>query len=108
VTDGEWVDSIAVDQLWEGDMVGVDLGDTPILLVNFDGKILAYENRCPHQASPLSEGDLDDNVLTCSRHLWCFDVTTGQGINPANARLKEFEAKVEGDRILVRLVSVST
>lgn len=106
--DEEWVDAMAVDELWEGEMVGVDPEDTPVLLVNLDGKLLAYENRCPHQASPLSEGDLDENVLTCSRHLWCFDVTTGQGINPGNARLKEFEVKVDGERIVVRRVRVTT
>jgi toluene monooxygenase system ferredoxin subunit len=48
-----------LDELWEGDMTGVQVGTTSVLVVNVDGEIRAYENRCPHQAWPLEEGDLD-------------------------------------------------
>lgn len=60
-----WRDTINVDDLWEGDMTVVMIDGEPVLLVNIDGTIRAYSNQCPHQASPLDEGDLDGETLTC-------------------------------------------
>ena len=85
-----WRETINVDDLWEGDMTAVTVDGESVLLVNIDGNVRAYSNRCPHQASPLDEGDLDGEKLTCSRHLWEFNARTGCGINPDDARLKSF------------------
>jgi len=84
-----------LEELWEGDMTGVQVGTTKILLVNVDGEIRAYENRCPHQAWPLDEGDLDGRELTCVNHHWVFDVVTGKGVNPDDCALDSFLVKVD-------------
>ncbi len=57
-----------------------------VLLVNVDGQVRAYSNRCPPGLA-LDEGDLDGETLTCARHLWEFNAGTGCGINPDNAQL---------------------
>jgi toluene monooxygenase system ferredoxin subunit len=85
-----WRETINVDDLWEGDMTAVTVDGESVLLVNIDGTVRAYSNWCPHQASPLDEGDLDGEKLTCSRHMWEFNARTGCGINPDDARLKSF------------------
>jgi toluene monooxygenase system ferredoxin subunit len=85
-----WRETINVDDLWEGDMTAVTVDGESVLLVNIDGTVRAYSNRCPHQESPLDEGDLDGEKLTCSRHMWEFNARTGCGINPDDARLKSF------------------
>ena len=92
-----WRDTINIDDLWEGDMAAVTVAGQPVLLVNVDGTVRAYSNRCPHQASGLDEGDLDGKTLTCAKHLWEFDAVTGQGINPDDARLTSFDCKVDED-----------
>ena len=69
-------------------VVSVDYLPAPgetVLLVNIDGTVRAYSNRCPHQASALDEGDLDGETLTCAKHLWEFNAVTGCGINPEDA-----------------------
>jgi toluene monooxygenase system ferredoxin subunit len=93
----QWRQTINIENLWEGDMTVVAVAGEAVLLVNVDGRIHAYSNRCPHQASPLDEGDLDGTTLTCAKHMWEFDATTGCGINPASAQLKAFSCKVEDD-----------
>jgi toluene monooxygenase system ferredoxin subunit len=93
----QWRQTINIDELWEGDMTVVAVAGEAVLLVNVDGQIHAYSNRCPHQASPLDEGDLDGTTLTCAKHMWEFDATTGCGINPASAQLKAFSCKVEDE-----------
>jgi toluene monooxygenase system ferredoxin subunit len=67
------------------------------LLVNVDGTVRAYSNRCPHQASALDEGDLDGETLTCAKHLWEFNAVTGGGINPDDARLTSYDCQVGDD-----------
>jgi toluene monooxygenase system ferredoxin subunit len=92
-----WRAAINIDDLWEGEMTGVVIDGERLLLVNIDGTVRAYSNQCPHQASPLDEGDLDGETLTCARHLWKFDALTGLGINPADAQLKSYGCKVDDD-----------
>ena len=92
-----WRETMQIDDLWEGDMAPVDVQGTKVLLVNVDGEVHAYSNRCPHQASALDEGDLDGRTLTCVKHMWEFNAVTGCGINPDDARLKGLGCRVEDD-----------
>jgi toluene monooxygenase system ferredoxin subunit len=89
--------------LWSGEMVRVDRGQVPVLLVNVEGVVYAYRDRCAHQGLPLSRGRLDGTVLTCSAHHWQYDVCSGRGVNPRQARLTPLAVRIEGDQILVDL-----
>lgn len=84
-------------------MMSLDVGGNSILLVNIDDHIYAYVDACPHQKSRLSEGSLIGKTLRCARHLWEFDVCTGNGINPQNACLKAFPVSIESRDILLDL-----
>lgn len=99
-----WVEAGNIDDLWDGDMEGVEIAGQKVLLVNIGGQVHAYRNRCPHQEWELSDGDLEDTTLTCIRHLWSFDVTTGCGVNPSDAKLMSYPCRVEADgKILVEV-----
>lgn len=89
-----------LDELWEGEMIGVTAGATKVLLVNADGDIRAYENRCPHQAWALDEGEFDGEKIICSRHLWEFNPLSGNGINPSDCSLKSFPCQVDEDGMI--------
>ena len=78
-------------------MTAVTVDGEVVLLVNVDGTVLAYSNRCPHQASALDEGDLDGETLTCAKHLWEFNAVTGCGINPDDAELTSYGCQVGDD-----------
>ena len=82
-------------------MAACTVEDKCIVLINIGGQIRAYEDVCPHMRTPLSGGSLNGDVLTCATHGWVFDVSTGRGINPAQACLTEFATVVQGDDILV-------
>src|SRR5216683_7194832 len=91
----------SLNDLWSGEMMGLDVGGNSILLVNVDDHIYAYADACPHQNSRLSEGTLTDKTLRCARHHWEFDVCTGCGINPQNSSLRTFPVTLDGGDILV-------
>ncbi len=91
----------SLDDIWSGEMVGLEVEGEHILLVNIDDHIYAYADACPHQRSRLSEGSLMGKTLRCARHNWEFDVCKGHGINPQNACLKTFPVTLDGGEILV-------
>jgi toluene monooxygenase system ferredoxin subunit len=90
-----------LEDLWSGEMIGLELDGKDILLVNVDDHIYAYSNLCPHQNSRLSEGTLEKNTIRCARHRWEFDICTGSGINPQNACLKSYSVLLDGGDILI-------
>jgi toluene monooxygenase system ferredoxin subunit len=90
-----------LDDLWIGEKLGVSVGGRAVLLVNVEGAVCAYEDRCRHKGIALSLGKLEGHVLTCSVHGWIYDARTGAGINPASAQLPCFPVKIEGNDILV-------
>ena len=97
-----FVKACDADELWEGDMVEVEVNDHVVVLVwPNGGEIHAYQGICPHQDIPLAEGKFDGRVLMCRAHQWTFDANTGSGINPGNCKLASYPVKVDGDTIFV-------
>jgi toluene monooxygenase system ferredoxin subunit len=90
-----------IEDLWSGEMVGLEVNGEHILLINVDNHIYAYADACPHQKSRLSEGTLMEKILRCARHHWEFDVCSGSGVNPQNSCLKVFPIRVDGEDILI-------
>jgi toluene monooxygenase system ferredoxin subunit len=95
------VEVCGVDDIWEGEMQGFNVRDAAILLVKLDGRLRAYQGRCPHQGVPLAEGDLDGAILTCRAHHWQFNAMSGEGINPRKVHLQCFSTEIVGGRILI-------
>ena len=71
-----------LEDLPPGAMLGVDIDDLPVLLVNVGGAVYALKNRCSHMNAPLSMGKLEGAVIECPLHRAKFDVTTGKCLSP--------------------------
>jgi toluene monooxygenase system ferredoxin subunit len=92
---------LARDDLWTGEMRGLVVAGRPVLLVDLDGEVHAFEDRCAHQRVKLSQGKLDGWQLTCAAHGWCYDLRTGSAINPVGARLCRVAVRIEDGAVLV-------
>ena len=97
-----------VDDLWSGEMLGRMVAGRKVLLVNLDGTIYAYEDKCAHLGVALSNGRLRGAHLTCRVHQWEYDLCTGRGRNPATACLRAFAVRVDHGDILVDVASRSS
>ena len=88
-----------------GEMKGIVVDTTKVLLLNVGGDVRAYEDSCPHRGVPLSWGKLDAETctLTCGKHLWQYDARTGDGIDPRGVALRRLPTKVEDDGIWVEI-----
>ncbi len=74
-----------------------------ICLANVNGELSALDNVCPHRQGPLGEGWLEGNAVVCPWHSWAFDVKTGLGEYPDNARVDVIPLRVEGEDVLVEI-----
>jgi toluene monooxygenase system ferredoxin subunit len=99
----QWYEIMPFDDLWIGEMLGVEVGGVKLLLLNVEDDVRAFLDRCPHRASPLSEGNLDGLTLTCTTHLWEFNAITGRGINPESSELIQFPVRIENGIIYVEV-----
>jgi nitrite reductase/ring-hydroxylating ferredoxin subunit len=78
--------------------------DIEILVVNVEGELYAFENRCPHMGYPLYFGRLEGKVLTCGFHYAKFDVTTGKSLGSITDKpLKKFKIKIQNSLVQVEL-----
>lgn len=78
-----WVEVAPSDAVAEDEMVCARAGERRLLLIRLADGLFAYENRCPHEEALLSDGELDtdDGVLVCYKHLWEFEIRTGQHVS---------------------------
>lgn len=95
-------DAAPEDELIEGVVRGVMLGETPVLLARVAGDVYAVRNRCGDGPLPLDHGTLDGAELQCSWHGCRYDIRTGRRLD-APGRLHVLPARVEGGRILVAI-----
>jgi toluene monooxygenase system ferredoxin subunit len=90
---------IGEDAIYPANVDGVDL----ILMRHEDG-VSAYLDACPHEGAQLSFGDREGSVLICAKHLWEFDVRTGEHISRVprpQFDLKKIAVRIVGDQVEV-------
>jgi toluene monooxygenase system ferredoxin subunit len=90
-----------LDDLWDGEMAPCRASGRKIVLVRHGDTVHAYEDRCAHLGVALSEGQLEQLVITCSAHQYQYDALTGRGINPAAVCLTRFPVRIDGGGIWV-------
>lgn len=78
-------------------------GNKQIALFAVGDRVLACNNRCPHEGYPLSEGTMGpDCVLTCNWHNWKFDLESGETLVGGDA-LRRYPVRIDGDDVLLDL-----
>jgi nitrite reductase/ring-hydroxylating ferredoxin subunit len=98
-----WRRVTAMDDLWSGEMHAARVDGQPVLLINIEGRVQAFEDRCAHQGVPLSLGRLHAGVLTCGAHEWQYDAATGQCLNPCGVTLKTIPVEVRDGEIWIEV-----
>lgn len=97
---GEFVKVAETKDIAAGTGILVELGGERIALFNVNGTFYAIGDVCTHSEGPLSEGDLDGDVVTCPWHMAEFDVKTGAVLSPpASDPVPSYRVKVEGSEI---------
>ncbi len=72
----------------------VAAGSGVAIVAVVDGEIVAFENRCLHQESPLAGGTIRNGVLTCPLHFWRYRLPEGAVVGTPDATLKPYAVEV--------------
>ncbi len=90
---------VAVNKLQKFTVDGID-----IVVANMGGEFRAFPPVCPHMEEPLMDsGICDGTVLTCSKHLWQWDLNTGEKVGVAERDMLLYEVKRDGDDVMANI-----
>ena len=70
-----------------------------------DDRVFALNDKCPHKGGPLSQGIVHGDRVACPLHGWLIQLESGSAVAPDEGCVKRHEAKVEGGRVLLRVVA---
>ncbi len=104
-----------IEELKSGTMKAVIAEGREILLARVGDKYYAADNRCPHMKGDLSQGKLEETVVTCPLHGSQFDIGNGQVVRwlrgglmskigsalKLSKALTVYNVKVEDGKVLV-------
>lgn len=103
-------DNLGAEPQWHDLAAVADLPDGEVSFAEADGRSLyiyrqgedfrVYDSRCPHQETNIPHLALVHGRLTCPKHHWAFDITTGECVEVGNRPLRRFDHKVEEGRLL--------
>jgi len=81
-----------------------DVEGIPVLLINYGAGYRAIPPICPHMEEPLEDsGIVVRCILTCSKHLWAWNLDTLEMQGETERPLKTYEVKQEDSAILVNV-----
>jgi naphthalene 1,2-dioxygenase system ferredoxin subunit len=100
----EWIDIAHTDDVFEGDVVGVEIAEKSIALYQVDGEVFATDNMCTHGNARLCDGFLEGHEIECPFHQGRFDIRSGKALcAPLTEDVKTYPVKIDGNRIFIYL-----
>lgn len=83
-----------------GRPICVQVEGRSIAIFDLGGSCRAVDDECTHAGGNLSEGEVEDGVVTCPWHGARFDLATGEVLSPpAGSPVKSYPVKIEGQAI---------
>ncbi len=76
-------------------------GGHNVAVFQHQGELYAVDNRCPHMGFPLSQGSVEDGILTCHWHHARFDLASGGTFDPWADDVRTFPVEVHDGEIWV-------
>ena len=99
----EWHDLIDWAEVSDGDITYVEeIDGRSVFLYRSGDDCRVYDSRCPHQVTNIPHLALSGVRLTCPKHQWAFDVSTGECVDKGTRPLNQFESRVENGRLQAR------
>ncbi len=99
-----WKVACAADEVHENTLKAVEIDGIELVIAKIGETYRAYPPVCPHMEEYLENSGLcQGGILTCDRHLWQWDIKTGEPRGPAEKPLLMYEVRNEEGQVLVFL-----
>ncbi len=99
--DDSFVPVGTADEIEDGTSRVVQADGRTIGLFRHEGELHAIDNRCPHMGFPLTEGTVEDGILTCHWHHARFELSCGDTFDPFADDVQTFPVEVRDGTIYV-------
>ncbi|MDA8049912.1 MAG: Rieske 2Fe-2S domain-containing protein [Rhodospirillales bacterium] len=97
-----WQRLCSLSELKEGGLAKLALDGVWIMVARAGDRIAAFPPHCPHMAEPLEEsGVCDGETLTCTKHVWQWDLRTGEAIGLAEKPLALYPTECRGEDVWI-------
>jgi len=104
MSDLQWTDAAALDDVPADDVIGVSVAGREVALYSVEGSVYATDNICTHGHARLCEGFLEGHEIECPLHQGKFDVRTGApACAPVTEAIRSYPVKIEGGRVFLSL-----
>jgi toluene monooxygenase system ferredoxin subunit len=90
-----WKEVCAVGDLEDNAVTEHEVGGVKVAVTRAGEEYFVYPLFCPHMDEPLSNGFCDGATVTCSFHMWQWDMRTGETTGEAEVDLLRYPVKVE-------------
>ena len=96
-----WTVLCNADEVPESTLKQFNVRGIPVILINYGAGFRAIPPICPHMEEPLAESGVVGNcVLTCTKHLWAWDLRTLDMMGETEKPLQTYEVKEENGKVL--------
>jgi toluene monooxygenase system ferredoxin subunit len=99
-----WQRICKISEVAENSIRKFEIDGIPILVVNYGTGFRAIPPVCPHMEEPLEHsGIVARCVLTCSKHLWAWNLQTLDMQGETERPLKTYDLKEENGDLFARI-----
>ncbi|MDX1747739.1 MAG: Rieske 2Fe-2S domain-containing protein, partial [Halobacteriales archaeon] len=93
-----YVNVASAERAREDSPIVVQAGGRSLGLFHHEGQFFATDNRCPHMGFPLTEGTVENGVLTCPWHHARFELSCGDTFDPFADDVRTYPVEIrDGD-----------
>lgn len=75
-----------------------------VAVFNVGGNFYAISNVCSHKGGPLSQGTLEESIVTCPWHGWKYDVRNGKSPHRGGDSVSSFKINVIHNKLYADLI----
>ena len=91
-----------LDEIPDGEGKTVSVGDKLIAVFRVGGEFRAIDDVCPHMGASLSDGYVENGVVTCPWHAWRFRLADGAWADNPRLKIGCYPVRVQGDDVQVQ------
>ena len=102
-----WKKVCATSEVPENKLKKFEVDGVDIVIANYGDGFRGFPPFCPHMEEPLeASGIMMVGILTCSKHLWQWDLRSGEMLGETEKELLFYELKQEGEDIFANMENV--
>ncbi|MBW4562329.1 MAG: NifU family protein [Mojavia pulchra JT2-VF2] len=98
-----WVKVTTVEQIPESGVLALQVAGNSLILYRQGINITCFDNACTHLGSLLSQGKVENGIITCPAHGFQYRLETGECLTVPEVSLQSYPLQIREDKVFVQL-----